>query len=313
MWIERNLFATCTSGLCNRLLLLAGSMRIAAETRRSLAVYWPVNEALGCSFEELFVNRFDMVTEAEFGHILKTNFNVKVYNAWRTDEPDYRAVRRDGDPTAHIVIIKGWSDPRFENETHSNELDAAVRRRLLELRPRPAIEDLVGAYPLPPACIGVHVRRGDNLEGFGASKEVHFFRLMRRVLELRPETTFFLATDVEAVEERFRAEFSQALVSAPKQWAARQTVQGVREGLIDLLLLARTTGIIGNVQSSFSLTAAKLGARTMFVADESNAGDRLEKTCAALISCLPVQSGSPVSIQPGTFGPAAFPLPQPPA
>jgi len=51
----------------------------------------------------------------------------------------------------------------------------------------------------------------------------------------------------------------------------------------------------------------------MFMADESNAGDRLEKTCAALISCLPVRSGSPVSIQAGTSGPAASPLPQPPA
>ena len=287
MQIGRNLFATCSSGLCNRLLVLAGSQRIAEVTGRSLALYWPVNEALGCSFDRLFMNRFEMVTEADLALILKTNFNVKVYNAWQTDGPTYRTLRRDGDPDAHIVIIKGWSHPRFEDETYSPEIDAEVRRRLLALRPRPEIEAAVHQVILPPATIGVHVRRGDNLEEFGRSQNEHFFSVMRGIRERRPEVNFFLATDVAEVERQFQDEFDGELVTAPKTWAPRHDEAGVREGLIDLLLLSRTAALIGTVQSSFSQTAARLGKLELLLANETNAGARLKEGCAWLASRLP--------------------------
>jgi hypothetical protein len=295
MRIDRNLFATCSSGLCNRLLVLAGSQRIAELTQRSLALYWPVNEALGCPFDRLFTNRFEMVTEAELGLLLKTNFNVKVYNAWKTEGPTYRTIRRDGDPDAHIVVIKGWSHPRFEDETYSTEIDDDVRRRLLELKPLPEIESAVNEFAPPPATIGVHVRRGDNLENFGQSQDEHFFRIMRGVLERRPDATFFLATDVAAVERRFQDEFGGALLTAPKTWASRREVQGIREGLIDLLLLSRTAALIGNVQSSFSQTAARLGKLEMLLADETNAGAQREESCAWLARCLPQETSVPTA------------------
>jgi hypothetical protein len=295
MWIERNLFSTCSSGLGNRLLMLAGSQRIAELTHRKFALYWPVNEALGCSFNELFTNRFEMVAEADLAHILKTNFNIKVYNAWRTDGPMYRAIQRDGDPDAHIVIIKGWSDPRFEGETHSAEADAELRRRLRELRPVPQIEAAVKEFVFLPATIGVHVRRGDDLAEFNKSRDEHFFRMMHGILERCPETTFFLATDVAATERRFQAEFGSALLCAPKTWAPRDELQGVREGLIDLLLLARTAGIIGTNYSSFSQTAARMGKGELRVADEINAGARLDEACALFARYLSRSSFAPVS------------------
>ena len=287
MRIDRNLFCTCTSGLCNRLLMLAGCMRIAEETKRSLALYWPVNEALGCTFNDLFTNRFEMVTEAELEHILKSNFNVKIYNAWRTDGPTYRTLRRDGDPDMHIVIIKGWNHPRFEDETFSAEIDSCVRRHLLSLTPVPEIEAAVNSFSLPPATIGVHVRRSDNVENFGVSRDEYFFRIMRGILERRPDASFFLATDVAGIEHRFQEEFGGSLSCAPKTWAPRNQLRGMQEGLIDLLLLSRTSGIIGNVESSFSQTAARIGKREMMLADETNAGPRLKETCAWLAHGLP--------------------------
>ena len=168
-------------------------------------------------------------------------------------------------------------------------VSGAIKRRgrLLQLKPLPEIEAAVAAFPMPASTIGVHVRRGDNLENFGESRDDYFFSMMRGILELRPDTTFFLATDVAAVEERFREKVGGALLSAPKGWAPRHGVEGVREGLIDLLLLARTAGIIGNVQSSFSQTAARIGGRAMFLADEGTAGLRLTEVCAFLARGLP--------------------------
>jgi hypothetical protein len=282
MWIHRHLFATCSSGMCNRLLVLAGCQRIADQTQRSLALYWPVNEALGCQFDELFTNQFEMVTEEALAHILKTNFNVKVYNAWRTNGPTYRTIRRDGDPDADIVIIKGWSHPRFEDETHSPEIDADVRRRLLKLQPRPEIQARADAITFDGPVFGVHIRRGDCLEVFGKSREEHFFRLMEGVRQRCPAARFFLATDVAEVEARFHHTFPGLIVSAPKRWAPRHEREGVWEGLIDLLLLARTVGIIGTTQSSFSQTAERIGGIPLIVADELNAGPLLPEASRML-------------------------------
>jgi len=56
------------------------------------------------------------------------------------------------------------------------------------------------------------------------------------------------------------------------------------------LLLARTAGIIGNVQSSFSQTAARIGGCDMFEANEANAGPNLDETCRILGRRLPADS-----------------------
>lgn len=295
MWIDRNLFATCSSGLCNRLLLLAGSLRVAELTGRRLALYWPVNEAVGCSFNELFTNRLELISDADLSLLLKTNFNVKVYNAWQTSGPAYWAVRRDGDPDAHIVVLKGWNEPRFEDESYGPAFDEEIRRRLLQLRPLPEIESTVARFPMPAATLGIHVRRGDNVAVFGESREEFFLRLMRGVLERRPDVSFLLCTDVAEVEDRFRAEFGSALLSARKCWLPRHEVQGIREGLIDLLLLARTSGIVGNVQSSFSRTAARIGGCDLVLADEANASHRLGETCDRIVRSLPRAQSSVTS------------------
>src|SRR5688572_10853482 len=115
MWTDRNLFVTCSSGLCNRLLMLAGSMRIAARTGRKLALYWPVNRYLGCAFNDLFQNTFPMITGADLTELLDTALTVKVYNAWKTSGPIANSIDAKGDPEINIVIIKGWSYPKFEN------------------------------------------------------------------------------------------------------------------------------------------------------------------------------------------------------
>ena len=287
MWIERQLFATCSSGLCNRLLVLAGSMRIAQRTGRTLALYWPVNCDLGCRFDELFTNTFPMVTEAMLATVLDTTVTVKVYNAWRTQGPIFKSIRADGDPDANLVIIKGWSYPMFENESYSQELDAQVRSHLLALTPRPEIQAVVDSFALPPATIGVHVRRGDHVDEFGQSKDEHFIAIMRGILDRRPNAKFFFATDAPDTGRRFRAEFGDALLSAPKTWAGRHESLGGREGLIDLLLLSRTAAILGNIHSSFSQAGGRIGNKRMIVADEGSAVARREQTCDVLTACLP--------------------------
>jgi hypothetical protein len=295
MWIDKHLFATCSSGLCNRLMVLAGSIRIAQRTGRKLALYWPVNHDLGCHFDELFANTFPMVTEDAFASILDTTVTVKIYNAWRTQGPMFTRISANGDPDANLVIIKGWSYPMFENEGFNRDLDAEIRRRLLSFTPRPEIQSEVDSFPLPPATIGVHVRRGDHVDEFGESKDEYFMAVMSGILDRRPDVKFFLATDVARTEHQFRAAFGDTLLTAPKTWIGRHEPRGAREGLVDLLLLSRTAAILGNIHSSFSQAAGCIGNKLMIVADAGSAITHLDRTCDGLCACLPCDAAIPVS------------------
>lgn len=293
MWEGRHLFATCSSGLSNRLLVLAGSLRIAQRTGRKLWLYWPLNNDLGTSFEELFTNKYDRVTDATMSPILDTAATVKVYNAWKTKELRSTAIRTDGDPDINVVIIKGWFYPMFDQEPYSAELLAEVRSNLLALRPVVDIQARLDSFPLPPRVIGVHVRRGDNMDEFGQSRDEHFFALMHELLRRDAALHFFLSTDSAECEERFRQEFGDSLLSTPKSWQPRSHSDNAREGLIDLLLLAKTGGILGTHRSSFSQTAAKIGDKLIVVANTASAHECLERSSETLINRLYVGQMSP--------------------
>lgn len=286
MWIDRHLFATCSSGLCNRLLVLAGSIRVAQRTGRRLALYWPVNADLGCRFNDLFTNQFEMVDESTLASILDTTVTVKIYNAWKTQGPIYRKISADGDPDDQLVIVKGWSYPMFETEGYSRQLDEELQAILNSFVPNSEISGYVDAFVFPAPAVGVHVRRGDHVEEFGQSKDEHFFRIMQAMLARAPGLKFFFATDCATTESRFRQEFGSVLLSSPKTWARRDQLRGVREGLVDLLLLSRTAAIIGTVHSSFSQTAGRMGGKRMIVADEISSAASLAQSCELLSGAL---------------------------
>ena len=294
-WDRKELFATCSSGLCNRLLLLAGSLRIAALTGRKLSLYWPVNHALGCEFEKLFTNTFPSISHDHLHLILDTGLTIKVYNAWRYNGPTFRKLAADGDTDANIVIIKGWSYPMLASDSFSPELEQELCRLLRSLVPIPEIQAAVDAFPLWPAgFVGVHIRRGDNFENFTRSRDQDFMAIMRGVVARRPEVKFFLATDVKSTEERFQEAFGDRLVCYPKSGAARHEERGGQEALIDLLLLSRAAAILGNVDSSYSSTAARLGGKPLALANDQSAVQNLEKTCNFLAGCLPIPDQAPV-------------------
>lgn len=272
---ERLLIATSTSGLCNRLLTLAGAMRVAEAARRRLVLYWPVDGNLGCRFEDLFENPIEQLEERHVYDLLHTSNAVTVYQTdtrGQVNRAHYRKVRRD-DP-APVIVVKGWGAPgmRWELRTQPRAL---ARTQLRSLVP---IEPLRAAIAAPPAleeAIGVHVRRGDHPEAFAGSRDEDFLTILSHVVARRPEVRFHLATDDAATEERFRAAFPGRMLTQPKSaygLGARGSVTGMREAVIDLYRLARTRAILGNAQSSYSSVASLLGSDRLVVARSRTVG-----------------------------------------
>lgn len=274
----RNLLATCSSGLCNRLLLLAGAMRAAKLTQRKVLLYWPANTEAGCAFSDLFENDIRTFAEGDLNYLLNTAVTVQLYNAWRMRGPQFPDLAPDGDPQAEIVLVKGWYYPKFSHEEYNGRFFESVREQLLSLRPRRALIERAERFGLPERCLGVHLRRGEAFPEFHLSRDEHFEAIMSALLREFPDLKFFLSTDDPATEEKFRGRFGERVLHLPKTGGGRRTREGMEEAMVDLLLLSRTRAIIGNNFSTFSHAASALGGVPVVFAKEETAVLDLDST-----------------------------------
>ncbi len=290
----RTLICASGSGLSNRLFLLAGSSRVAELTGRKLVLYWPVNDAVGCAFSELFMNPLTMFRAEDIDVVLHSCSTVKVYNSWHHPVL-YTAVAEDGDPDAQIVIMKGWNAPRFCTEASTPEFRAQVGAHLRTLTPAPGIRERVESFALPEYCIGVHLRRSEkNFPPFSVSADEHFERIMDALIVAEPSVSFLIATDDAATEEKFLRRYSSRALCFEKCCRARNNAGGIEEALIDLLLLGRTQAVLGNHFSSFSLLAAEWAGRPLVHATADSSGSQLELTTQQLLA--PLRDSSKVSV-----------------
>lgn len=280
---QRFLYAACTSGLGDRLLSYAGCWRIARATNRQPRLYWELNNRCGCTFDQLFESPLAMVTQEDMVRLLQTHYAVKTYNAWLDRPPPrYTHIAADGDPSYDIIVIKSWNYPALDNEKDGPGLRKELRTHLLALRPVPAITAAVAAFDLPKDAIGIHIRRGDDVQRFIASREEDFETIIEGVIGRYPDSRFFLATDVEAVELRLRQRFGERILVRAKHGGGRTTESGMADSLIDMLLLSQTRAILGNQHSAFTRTAALWGDRPVVIANAENASTQLARSLATL-------------------------------
>ena len=110
--------------------------------------------------------------------------------------------------------------------------------------------------------LGVHIRRGDALKGpkrehYLPSTDEAFEKVMRAW-----DGAFFLATDCEETESRFREMFGDRILTRGKPWVPSEfgvVKEGQRDAVADLFLLSRTRRVIGTRHSSFGHVAALMG------------------------------------------------------
>ena len=267
------LVVSSTSGLCNRLLALAGAMRIADVTGRRLVLYWPQDSNLNCPFEALFENPIERFEAPHLYDLMHTQIGVSVYQTERgkVNRLHYRSIVR-GDPSP-VVVVKGWGAAalRWERGAKPKERAQPYLKRLV---PVAALREAIARPPALEDAIGVHIRRGDERQSFAGSRDEDYLTILRRVVERKPDVRFHLATDDRDTEQRFRDAFPDRIHTLAKSAfgpEARQSVEGMREAVVELYRLARTRAVLGNHRSSFSTVAALLGSGRLVVANAKNA------------------------------------------
>lgn len=127
-------------------------------------------------------------------------------------------------------------------------------------RPVKEVMDVVDGYrsQFGSHTIGLHIRRTDNAESIAKSPTSLFINKVREEIDQHADAKVFLATDSAEVKQEFIAAFGSHIIT-PKEDACRDSISGIRGGVVDLWTLASTQKIYGSAGSSFSPMAASIG------------------------------------------------------
>jgi hypothetical protein len=103
--------------------------------------------------------------------------------------------------------------------------------------------------------IGVHIRRGDNVDSIQYSPLERFVERMKEEIDRNNSVKFFVSTDDYKVEVYLRNLFQHRIITHKKKSFSRNSSLGIQDALIDLYCLANCSKLIGSYYSSFTETA----------------------------------------------------------
>jgi hypothetical protein len=279
-----------TQGLANRLRVVSSCRVLARYSGRRFELCWRAGPGFSSDdVGQLFENTFRRADPEVFGrrderalHLFDF-FSMPQPGRWR--KKPVEVLRRIFDVEAVPVVTYTGCLPwpelfhRADVGAHLGNYQEDYTRAAREWVPVPSIRGAVAGITagFNGRTVGVHVRRGDALgtptDRYRKSTDRAFTALMDLELERNPDVSFFLATDCEETESRFRARYRDAvIVNEKKRFVA--SVLGMpkdnqRDAVVDMFALARTCKIFGNNYSSFSKFAAVIGGISWEAALES--------------------------------------------
>lgn len=137
-------------------------------------------------------------------------------------------------------------------------------------RPNASVQALIDARTssFSPHSIGVHIRRSDHQQAIDESPLELFIEAIDKEIQqcektLPPGeegsgTTIYLATDDEATKTTLRKRYGDRIITSDAE-ASRESTDGIRDALVEMFALSRTSHIYGSSGSTFSPIAACLG------------------------------------------------------
>ncbi len=252
-------------GLANRIRVMA-SLYHLTQCGIDLKVIWQLNEELNCPFEKLFspINGFN---------IINTSLRPKLYNTKqknilkRTVAKIYNKIKG-----FDYVIIGGYNNPDSCNVALIQTIFDNYKNVFLEtqqilydhqeysiFKPIKEIEDrIINSYSLAQPYIGIHIRRGDNIQSQLKSGIIPFIEKTKNILKDNPEQKFYLATDSLDVKEVFKYLFGPSIITTDPDYS-RNTETGIKDALFEMFMLSKSQRILGSYWSSFDGIAARIG------------------------------------------------------
>ncbi|MGN6605055.1 MAG: hypothetical protein ACTHK8_21545 [Ginsengibacter sp.] len=260
-----------TSGLGNRLRIMATAMKLAREGNKKLRIYWNTNSELNAPFDKLFeyplhfsvkpvpieykvwieMRRFSSkLFGFEDWYLNLFKFDFIFLDRMVTDVLQNRLNLQEEVNKAHNVFICSC-----EELNYCDLSDYEVFKPVTAIQKK--IDNL--ALQFNASTIGIHIRSTDHFTSIENSPFILFENKIDEELRSNPEANFFLATDNEEHQYRLVQKFGKDKILFHKKIFRRDVTEGVADAVVDLFCLSKTSKIYGSYYSSFSYVAGRIG------------------------------------------------------
>ena len=259
-------------GLANRMRAIDSAVRYCRDCHIRLSVYWwrdPV--FLNARWGDLFQPQKGF-REAGKSY-LRLQFLFKLKRHSRLFRLFLRTLEK-----LHILRIFGpddWAELRAMTATHGKKRYWITIAQSFSVFYRPegtdflrelfvpinTLQQLIGAETarFNEATYGVHIRRTDNKVAIQESPLELFRERITAIIREQPDTRFYVCSDNASVKAELLEAFGPEVILLPDGALNRNSMEGVKQAVVEMFSLADTKRIIGSYFSSFSETAAELG------------------------------------------------------
>ena len=237
----------CQAGFANRLRALVSGICLAQDLSANLVVFWEAtNPACGSSLESL-------ISPASWPHGMMCDTGRLPGAQSCLSFTDLSGILTSWDRQQPLKI---QSYGKFYTQDDTRWL-----QNLRSLQPcRQVFERVNKMFESMDlsSCVGVHIRRGDNIKSIQASP----FALFAQRLSQETAKHIVVASDDNDVKDSLNSMFPGRCIF-PSAVQGRNTTVGMVNGLMDFFALAKCPRLIGSAHSSFSEMAVAYGGGTL--------------------------------------------------
>ncbi len=255
-------------GLCNRLRTIDNLKNLSSIIGTDLKVIWESNNELNSPYTKLFRFNNDFILK-ETGYYSKNN-PFRLLNGLITKFKLTNAVSLFkyenvffGDDIQK-KLAEGF-DFKTLNPLKNHFFFywgkiIPVEQPYKNLQPVDSILEIINTVTkdFNSKTIGVHIRRTDNENAIKNSPVQLFVEKMSELYNKDHETNFYLATDDPETENYIKSLYPGRVKTYQKE-LARSSETGIRDAVVDLWALSKTSTVLGSHWSSFSHTACDIG------------------------------------------------------
>jgi hypothetical protein len=248
---------------------ISSAYALAQNTGRKLTVIWELDQGLNAPFESLFqpISGITVISKKKHLNVFTNQFRKRWPNLFRkymekkygsyftrSDMDDLRK-EDDNKPKKALEALTD-KDLYIEYYYHfvPNTYLPLIFKPLPQIQNR--IEKIVASFSAN--TIGLQIRRTDNIHAIKNSP-IHLFTGKMDMDILSDEkVSYFLATDSPEVVAFMQNKYSGRIINATDN-RSRNSREGVKQAVVDLYCLSRTSRIYGSYGSTFSDAAHLIG------------------------------------------------------
>lgn len=256
-------------GLANRMRVIASGIELGTQANEEVFIVWPKSFELNCFFSDLY-EPIENLKFIDKGYNFKLSMtsnqptsskrmlahyvNKLIGIDFCIKEDDGNNLKKHSEFDA-FNLVSSYDNVYIKTCGRFTDDDSTFSKfkPIPELRDK--IENRVRAFS--SNTIGLHIRRTDHVNSIQNSPLELFIKMIRLELTKNSDTSFYLSTDDFETEKQLKSLYPEAITTYDKDFS-RNSIQGIKDAVVDMFCLANTKKIYGSFDSSFSDVASKI-------------------------------------------------------